>query len=124
MPFFSSAPPPPPPPTWEIGPALQQDFAKACAIVIAVSLTTHMIARFLLLHDVKTPARRKAPTLENRVEAGERLLLTPFWAAIAYLAINATLELKGSLESRWHGATSTSRWCSLLPAPRWPSTCL
>ncbi len=114
MPYFSSAVPPPPPPSWEIGPALQQDFAKACLIVIAVSLTTHMIARFLPLHDVKTLARRKAPTLENRVEAGERLLLTPFWAVIAYLAIQATLELKDSRELRWHGATSTSRWCSLL----------
>ena len=114
MPFFSSAPPPPPPPSWEIGPALQRDFAKACGLVVAVSLTTHMIARFLPLHDVKTLERRKTVSLEHRVEAGERLLLTPFWAVIAYLAIQATLELKDSLELRWHGATSTSRWCSLL----------
>ena len=114
MPFFSSTPPPPPPPSWDIDAALQQDFAKACAIVIAVSLTTHMIARFLPLHDVKTLQQRKTITLEHRVEAGERLLLTPFWTVIAYLAINATLELKGSLDLRWHGATYTSRWCSLL----------
>ena len=109
MPFFSSAPPPPAPPSWEIDAQLQQDFAKACGLVIAVSLTTHMIARVLPLHDVKTLQRRKTVTLENRVEAGERLLLTPFWAVIAYLAIQATLELKGDLHSRWHGATQTSR---------------
>ena len=85
MPFFSSTPPPPPPPSWDIDAALQQDFAKACLIIIAVSLTTHMIARFLPLHDVKTLQQRKTITLEHRVEAGEHAEgSTPLPSVILY----------------------------------------
>ena len=113
MPFFSSAPEPAPP-SWGIDPALQQDFGTACVIIVAVSLTTHVVARFLPLYDVKTLQKKKTVTLEDRIAAGERLLLTPFWTCIAYLAINATLDLQGDLESRWHGTSWNSRWGSLL----------
>ncbi|KAJ1458751.1 hypothetical protein M885DRAFT_512555 [Pelagophyceae sp. CCMP2097] len=59
-------------------------------------------------------AGSKGATWKSRLEDMDKILLSPYFAAVGILALYASFELSDSVESRWRGSTRASRVASLL----------
>lgn len=96
--------------------ATQRDFLWACGLVVASTLVSFVCSRRFDVHAGKELAAvpRAEVTVEQRVDATDKLLCIPYFALVGCLALAASRELHATVDARWHGQTATSRWCMLL----------
>ena len=97
-------------------PQLVHDFGTACIYVVFLTFLSFLISFCFDLHVGKDLAELPAElvTAEQRIDATDKVLLTPLFAVIGFLALTGSWELRGDVESRWHGETPRTRWCALL----------
>lgn len=98
---------------------LVPDTAKALVGITLVWLICLMLSYGFTLREAKEPNTPVNPvTVEARLDAADKLLSTPFFALVALMAIKGTLELRGDVNTRWHGTSPTSRWAMILYVAR------
>ena len=95
---------------------LQQDFGTACLFITFLSVVSLLISFMFDLHVGKelTLVPSDKVTVEQRIDAMDKVLLTPLFGVIGCMALYASLELRVDVTSRWSGSTPQSRWCSLM----------
>lgn len=103
-------------PEWTVDDATQRDFGGACCLVIAATLVSFVVSKGFDLHVGKALVRVDpgAVTLEQRLEATDKVLLTPLFAGIGLLALASSWELRATVEQRWSGRTDKTRACMML----------
>lgn len=84
---------------------------SALAAVAAVSGVAFVAGLRL---DIFDAGKRVEAKLEHRLDAMDKLMSSPFFLTVSFLAMLTVVELCGTLDDRWRAVSPTSTWCLSL----------
>lgn len=94
------------------------DMGKAGIAISTTWLACMGMTHCFTIRDPKTYEALPSVSLQARFDATDKLMNTPFFAAIAFMSLKGAIELSGNTQTRWHGTSTTSRWALILYVAR------